>query len=180
MDKQSCCIDVNETIAWICCSDTLCPWTTKPGKTFYRVIIRKNVHLTNPSVHVSTSCVSGEYREVKVRTKDRNESNLRNILHTLIGRREVARAISILTQCSYVDKKDVMESVLQDMRFLEPPFELSYVDCNSICPGTILDVQGFPENKTNKFTIRPKGENGTRVIKVGGEVNIPLKSWMCE
>lgn len=179
MDNKNCCTDIDETIAWICCSDTLCPWTTKPGKTFYRVILRKNVYLTNPSIHVSTSCASGEYREARVRARDNDEDNLRDILHTLIGRREVARAITTLIQCSYVDTKDIEESVLQDMMFLEPPFELSYTDCNSICPGTILDVHGVPGDKTNEFTIRPKGEENTRIIKVGGEVSIPLKNWRC-
>ena len=170
----------DETIAWINLTNCLSPWLRAAANTYYRVILRTNDYETQPAIYIGTSNVNGEYREVKVFYKEHKEANLRNILHTIFGRKEVARAISILTQCSYVDKKPMSESVLEDMRFIESPFDISYVDCGSICPGTILDVSGDPVNKTNRFVIRPNGEPTTRINKVSGEVNIPFRNWRKE
>lgn len=170
----------DETIAWINLTNVLSPWLRVPANTFYRVILRTNGYETHPAIYIGTSNTNGEYRETKVFYKDHKEANLRNILHTIFGRKEVARAISILTQCGYVDKKPVRESVLEDMRFLESPFGISYVDCGSICPGTILDVVAEPVNKINRFVIRPNGEPTTRINKVSGEVNIPFRNWRKE
>lgn len=170
----------DEIIAWICCTKTLSPWTVKPATTFYRVILRTNKHGAEPAIYISTSSTNGECREAKVFYKDRNEVNLRNILHTIFGRRESARTISILTQCRYVDKKSVRESVLEDMRFIEKPFTISYVDCGSICHGTILDIVWDQTDRTNRFVIAPNGEPTTRIYKMSGEINIPFKNWRKE
>lgn len=171
----------DEIIAWICCTKPLSQWTVKPATTFYRVILRTNKHVAEPSIYISTSNTNGEYREAKVFYKDRDEVNLRNILHTIFGRRESARTIITLTQCRYVDiKKSMRESVIEGMRFIEKPFDISYVDCGSICHGTIIDIVWDSTNRTNKFVIAPDGEPTARIYKMSGEVNVPFQNWRKE
>ena len=170
----------DETIAWINLTNVISPWLRVAANTYYRVILRTNDYETHPAVYIGTSNTDGEYREAKVFYKDTKESNLRNILHTIFGRKEVARTISVLIQCSYVDKKSTRDAILEDMRFIECPFGITYVDCKSIYTGTIIDIKADTMSKVNIFTINPVGEPSTRICKSSGEVNIPYKSWRKE
>lgn len=170
----------DETIAWINLTNVRSPWLRVAANTYYRVILRTNAYDTKHEIYIGTSNTNGEYREVKVFYKDTKESNLRNILHTIFGRKEVARAISILIQCRYIDKKSTRDAILSDMRFIECPFRVTYVDCRSIFPGTIIDIQAETTSMVNVFTITPSGEPSTRICKSSGEVSIPYKDWKKE
>ena len=170
----------DETIAWINLTNVRSPWLRVAANTYYRVILRTNAYDTKHEIYIGTSNTNGEYREVKVFYKDTKESNLRNILHTIFGRKEVARAISILIQCRYIDKKSTRVAILDDMRFIERPFRVTYVDSGSIVPGTIIDIRADTMSMTNIFTINPDGEPSTRTCKSSGEVNVPYKTWKKE
>ena len=171
-------MDTNEKIlAWICVTSVRNPWNSKINKSFYSLVLRKDDN--DMGVYVRTKC-NTDVREQKVRYRDGGEAQLSNILHTKFGRTEVARAISRLSQCGWVEKQGTRQLILDDMRFIEAPFDVTYVELNSIVPGYIKDIVCDVKDETHIYTINPKGEPNTTVCKYQGEINIPYNNWRKE
>lgn len=171
-------MDTNEKIlAWICVTSVRNPWNSKINKSFYSLVLRKDDN--DMGVYVRTRC-STDVREQKVHCRDGGEAQLSNILHTKFGRTEVARAISRLSQCGWVEKQETRQLILDDMRFIEAPFDVTYVELHSIVPGHIKDIVCDVKEETHIYTISPKGEPNTVVCKYQGEINIPYNTWRKE
>ena len=171
-------MDTNEKVlAWICVTSVRNPWNSKINKSFYSLVLRKDGN--DMGVYVRTRC-STDVREQKVHCRDGGEAQLSNILHTKFGRTEVARAISRLSQCGWVEKQETRQLILDDMRFIEAPFDVTYVELHSIVPGYIKDIVCDVKEETHIYTISPKGEPNTVVCKYQGEINIPYNTWRKE
>ena len=133
-------MDTNEKIlAWICVTSVRNPWNSKINKSFYSLVLRKDDN--DMGVYVRTKC-STDVREQKVHCRDGGEAQLSNILHTKFGRTEVARAISRLSQCGWVEKQETRQLILDDMRFIEAP-----LNCTALCRATSRTLSAMSRRK---------------------------------
>lgn len=172
-------------IAFIQLTSTKHPYLDKVVKHYYR-LFRLSPH---GPLHVTTVIRSDDFIDKEnpygVQTIERLVTNAyvkKNGLKSLSScrvRTEIARAIvDMHRNTAYTDKSSFRDHIINDARYMTPPYRLQYVDAGEFASGTIVNIWYDLDDGANILQIEPDGLNKT-TVKHHGEVNIPFKQWRC-
>jgi hypothetical protein len=172
-------------IAFIQLTSTKHPYLDKVVKHYYR-LFRLSPH---GPLHVTTVIRSDDFIDNEnpygVQTIERLVTNAqvkKNGLKSLSSRRvrtEIARAIvDMHKNISFTDKASLRDQIIEDARYMVPPYRLQYVNDGEFATGTIINIWYDVDEGANRLQIEPDGLNKT-TVKHHGEVNIPFKQLRC-
>ena len=172
-------------IAFIQLTSTKHPYLDKVVKHYYR-LFRLSLH---GPLHVTTFIRSSDFIDndnpYGVQTIERLVTNAqvkKNGLKSLSScrvRTEIARAIvDMHKSTSFTGKASLRDQIIEDARYMVPPYRLQYINDGVVATGTIINIWYDVDEGANRLQIEPDGP-GELIAKHHGEVSIPFKQWRC-